>query len=400
LLKCQIPRVNMAVCQHKWCTSCGDARYDDHSPDDNSCPGCGHTFHTTERRAETPLGLCCTKCGMLVHSNGGVSPRGAYTPMYKGDGRNRPWYMRKGGKGAKGKMDERTVLRALAGNPGSKVYPFSAASTPDTDGDVNFCPSCGEEWADALRSGPASSMHFEEFLDFPARLGKERGRKGYRKGADGADDLLLPAGKGKANGLDGPGVAAFPAGKGKGRGRKGHRKGFEDAGHLGSLCRSNVTYFHLCRWCFQEIRDNCPNCRREPWQFYCQRCLLGRSGPDEEQRQVVANVFLEDAPDFPGKMEVTCMSLAGTEILRKIMSKDTTVQALRSQVQAAVGAGAEKRLARDGKFYTEARFLAFYKESGPLSWAAAPARIEVKLLADGKILSDGMALRPDQGRAA
>lgn len=109
--------------------------------------------------------------------------------------------------------------------------------------------------------------------------------------------------------------------------------------------------------------------------------------------------FIQDTPYLSGcphifrkcfysRKPVICTNLAGKEVLHKTMHKDTPLGTLRAAVQVALCDGTEKRMARDGWFYTQEEFLTEDPSSGQLSWAVAPAQFGSKLLADAELLMD------------
>ena len=95
-----------------------------------------------------------------------------------------------------------------------------------------------------------------------------------------------------------------------------------------------------------------------------------------------------------------CTNLAGNEVLHKTMQKDTPLGTLRVAVEVALSDLAEKRMARDGGFYTQEEFLTEDASSGHLSWAVAPAQLGSKLLADGELLMDDSKRLSDLSKEA
>jgi len=97
---------------------------------------------------------------------------------------------------------------------------------------------------------------------------------------------------------------------------------------------------------------------------------------------------------------VICTNLAGNEVLHKTMQKDTPLGTLRVAVEVALPDLAEKRMARDGGFYTQEEFLTEDPSSGQLNWAVAPAQLGSKLLADGELLMDDSKRLSDLSKEA
>lgn len=95
-----------------------------------------------------------------------------------------------------------------------------------------------------------------------------------------------------------------------------------------------------------------------------------------------------------------CTNLAGNEVLHKTMDKDTPLGTLRVAVEVALPDLAEKRMARDGGFYTQEEFLTEDPSSGQLNWAVAPAQLGSKLLADGELLMDDSKRLSDLSKEA